>query len=336
MRDDKYRDQREPWSSDERACGHVVDVDPVAPTLSRVARGRRSNGKQGLLGPTTGTFYDRDDAQPERLSRRRRFRPEVVVVVIATVFIAGALIKPWAGPLLTPSPTPSGLAAKADPSASYPDMPPTDYRFPFFYPSSLAPSEVLGTPEWSAVDWSVLGATDEHSGWGFTAALMPGPSANVAAPTTTWVDAGSPPAYASVPLVRGRYAYAIAVTWPADVNVTGLEFVYLAPPRSPPYAPPAGFSPNTQVTPLPALGISSPSTEPRAIATAPARSESVSTPMASGSFWIPPSEASPTGVASSVDAAWRSNPWPWPYGSYLVTVTSDRGSTHIVLDLLLT
>jgi len=127
----------------------------------------------------------------------------------------------------------------ASPGATYPNIPPTDYTFPYFGSTpyfgsgSSAPSQALTTPVWSAVDWSVLGATDPHSGWGFTAALMPSPNANAASPTTNWVDAGSPPAYASVPLVRGRYAYAIAVTWPADLNVTGLTFVYLAPPRSP-------------------------------------------------------------------------------------------------------
>jgi hypothetical protein len=363
MRDDKYRDERESWSSDKQADGHVVDIDAAKLTSGRVAVGPRSNGEEGRLGPYAARFGDRQDDLSERVSRRRRFRPEALLVVIATVFIAGALLKPWTARVPASSSAPTGLASPssiatatasgltaaastahpgASPGATYPNIPPTDYTFPYFGSTpyfgsgSSAPSQALTTPVWSAVDWSVLGATDPHSGWGFTAALMPSPNANAASPTTNWVDAGSPPAYASVPLVRGRYAYAIAVTWPADLNVTGLTFVYLAPPRSPPYIPPAGFSPNAQVTPLPADSVSSPSATPAPIATIPPWFRNGSEAIPSGSFWIAPSEESPAGSSSSVNAAWQSDPWPWPYGSYLVTVTSDRGKTHIVLDLLLT
>jgi hypothetical protein len=363
MRDDKYRDEREAWSSDKHVDGHVVDIEPAESTPGRVAVGPRSNVKESRPGPPSGGFGDREDGLAERVSRRRRVRPEVLLVAIATVFLAGALIKPWTAHVPAPSSAPiglvspssiatdtaSGLTAAADtadpgasPGATYPNIPPTDYTFPyfgstpFFGSSSSAPSQALATPVWSAVDWSVLGATDPHSGWGFTAALMPSPNANAASPATNWVDAGSPPVYASVPLVRGRYAYAIAVTWPADLNVTGLTFVYLAPPRSPPYVPPADFSPNAQVTPLPADSVTSPSATPAPIATIPPWFRNGSEAIPSGSFWIAPSEESPAGSSSSVNAAWQSDPWPWPYGSYLVTVTSDRGKTHIVLDLLLT
>ena len=44
---------------------------------------------------------------------------------------------------------------------------------------------------------------------------------------------------------------------------------------------------------------------------------------------------STAGVVMSTASAWRSHPWSWPYGAYQVTVTSDRGTTNIVLDLLL-
>jgi hypothetical protein len=165
---------------------------------------------------------------------------------------------------------------------------------------------------------------------------MPGPNANVASPTTSWISAGSPPVYADVPLVQGRHAYAIAVTWPSDINVTGLKFMYLGPPRSPPYVPPASFLPNVDVTPLPAERVSSASLGTVANPTIPPWFRSVGGAIQSGAFWIPPSEASPTAVSSSIDAAWQSSPWPWPYGTYQVTVTSDKGLKNIILDLLLT
>ena len=40
-------------------------------------------------------------------------------------------------------------------------------------------------------------------------------------------------------------------------------------------------------------------------------------------------------ASSAITTAWQSNPWPWPYGTYQVTVTSDTSSTNIILDLLL-
>src|SRR5664280_6253 len=358
MRDDKHRDERTAWSSIEQPDGLVVEIEPAEADLVRV--GRRPSSDAQRRRPALDAAIDAsDEGIPQRVGGRGRVRPEVALVLVAVVFVAGALIKPWPAPAPASSPSPiaaaspsssiaagpSAAIAEAQPAASYPNIPPYNYRWPFVGPSSSAapsaPGSEVGpvaaaTPQWSAVDWSILGSSDPHAGWGFTAALMPSPDANAASPTTNWVGAGSPPVYAMVPLVQGRYAYAIAVTWPNDVNVTGLKFVYLGPPRSPPYLPPAGFLPNVQVTPLPAERVSSPSAGPAAVPTIPPWVSSVRGAIQSGAFWIPPSEASPAALSSSIDAAWKSNPWPWPYGAYQVTVTSDSGPTNIVLDLLLT
>src|SRR5450759_1294517 len=353
MRDDKHRGERTSWSSTEQPDGLVVEIDPAEAELVRVSRKPRSDHERRRPA-LDAAIAASEESMFQRVGGRGRFRPEVALIVVAVVFVAGALVKPWPAPAPAGSPSPIAAASPsssvtAGPSAAiaavqqgatYPNIPPTDYRWPFFTSTSAPGSElgpvVAATPQWSAVDWSILGASDPHAGWGFTAALMPSPDANAASPTTNWDGAGSPPVYAMVPLVQGRYAYAIAVTWPNDVNVTGLKFVYLGPPRSPPYLPPAGFLPNVQVTPLPAERVSSPSAGPAAVPTIPPWVSSVRGAIRSGAFWIPSSEASPTALSSSIDAAWKSNPWPWPYGAYQVTVTSDSGTTNIVLDLILT
>jgi hypothetical protein len=355
MHDDRDRDDRKYWSSTKPHEGLVVEIGPAETRLARGVTQPNSDSARRRAAPSAaGSVRDEDSLQ--HVGRRGRFRPELALVVVAAVFLAGALVKPWSTPGPANSASPTGAASSSSviaavpsaeltaepPAATYPNLPPSDYRFPFFGPSA---SSALGgqpgastapTPQWSVVDWSTLGVSDPHPGWGFTAVLMPSPDANVGSPTTNWVSAGSPPVYASVPLAQGRYAYAIAVTWPKDVNVKSLRFVYLAPPRSPPYVPPAGFQPNAQVTPLPADRVSSSLVGPTASPTVPPWFGSVGGAIQSGAYWIPPSEASPTATTGPLFDAWKSDPWPWPYGSYLVTVTSDSGSMNIVLDLLLT
>jgi hypothetical protein len=359
MRDDKYRDERTSRSETDQPDGFIVEMDPAEADLVRVSRKPRSDPERRRPSRDAAIAAS-EEGMSQRVGGRGRFRPEVALVLVAVVFVAGALIKPWPAPAPAPSPSriaaasplasitagPSAAIAEAQPAATYPNIPPYNYRWPFFLsPSSSAspsaPGSELGpsaaaSPQWSAVDWSILGASDPHAGWGFTAALMPSPGANAASPTTNWVGAGSPPVYAEVPLVRGRYAYAIAVTWPSDVNVTGLKFVYLGAPQSPAYLPPAGFWTNAQVTPLPAESVSTSVVGPAAIPTIPPWVRGGGGAIRSGSFWIPPSESSPSTLSSSLDAAWQSNPWPWPYGAYQVTVTSDSGPKNMILDLLLT
>src|SRR5664280_596220 len=114
------------------------------------------------------------------------------------------------------------------------------------------------------------------------------------------------------------------------------KFVYLGPPQSPAYLPPEGFVTDVQVTPLPAESVSMSVVGPAATTTIPPWVRGGGGAIRSGSFWIPPSESSLSALSSSLDAAWQSSPWPWPYGAYQVTVTSASGPTNIILDLLLT
>jgi len=348
------------WSPPRDPEGVFVDLEPelVRPSL---ARRSGSDASRPALEPSSARVED--DEEIQRVGSRRRIRPEVAVLIVGAIFIFGALAKPWATAEQSPGPiaAASGSAAlsaaapAASPGASpgessalaavpsavaYPDIPPFDYRWPFFgsAPSagpSAGASAIAATPTWSAVDWSVLNTIDSHSGWGFTAAIMPGASADSNTPQISWVGAGSPPIYASVPLVQGINVYAVAITWPSTVQVRSVKFVYLGPPQSPPYLPPAGFLPNIQVTPLPATSVASPSALPAASLTIPPWLDPAHGVLRSGAFWIPPSQDSKASASSAITTAWQSNPWPWPYGTYQVTVTSDTSSTNIILDLLL-
>jgi hypothetical protein len=360
MNDDRDR-RRSARSSDDRWAGKVVDLDPID-TGRPIDRRSRHSGPSAPPAPAGRVAYD-DEEQTEHIGGRRKLlRPEVALLVVGAVFLVGALAKPWSSPAPAASPlaasfvsaspavTPSGAIAAAPsgdvaaPGATvFPDIPPSDYRFPFFgsAPSAESPGgsalpTVGPTPTWSAVDWSVLTGLDTHAGWGFTAALMPGVGPGGAEPNMNWVDAGSPPVYASVPLVEGLNVYAVAVTWPSSVRVTAIKFVYLGPPQSPPYLPPAGFLPNVEVTPMPALRVASPPAGAAdASPTIPAWVDPSSGILKSGEFLIPPSDQWHNAIATVLSNAWQTNPWPWPYGTYEVTVTTDSGSKNIILDLLL-
>jgi hypothetical protein len=360
--DDVEPDDRRYWSGADQPAGRVVDIDPLdgdGPIAPRPA-GRAGFAPRAAEPSDRLGVPDADDIQ--HIGGRRRLRPEIAVLVVAAIFMVGALAKPWpsqspaASALAAASRSPSssaGLSASAGaeptgeiaaaPSAvTYPDIPPSDYRWPFFgsAPSAAASGSpaaetVAPLPTWSTVDWSILTTADSHSGWGFAAAEMPGTGSNAAIPRIRWVDAGSPPVYASVPLVQGLNVYAVAVTWPRSIHVTAVKFVYLGPPQSPPYLPPAGFLPNGQVTPMPVLRVASPSLDPAASPTIPPWVDPAAGGPRSGEFLIPPSDSLHNPISSVLTSAWQDSPWPWPYGTYQITVTSDSGYRNIILDLLL-
>lgn len=311
-------------------------------TIESARRGPRSTRRGTNLG-------DEWDNGVERVGGRRRLRGEIVLLVAGLAFLAGALLKPWPSPApaLHQSPNPSSSSAAiaavqspsttASPSAvAYPDIAPGNFRGQFPVPAATAGLAGAQTGEgqtysWTTVDWSALNAEDEHAGWGFAAAVMAGGPAGLASPsalspTTTWVTLGSPPVYSAVPLVQTRGVFAIALTWPSNVRVSRVSFLYLGGPQHPAYLPPTRFLPNTLLTPLPAASVASTSSV-TGIAGQSIRS---------GEFLIPPITAASSAARHSLAAAWRSSPWPWPYGAYQVTVTSATGTTRVVLELLLT
>ena len=94
-----------------------------------------------------------------------------------------------------------------------------------------------------------------------------------------------------MPLVEGQTnVYAIAVTWPSDLVVSRVTIVYLGGPEHPVYLPPPAFLPDSQVTPLPAVAVASPSAAPTIDSTA----------IRSGEFLIAPTDAS-SATAPGID-----------------------------------
>ena len=333
----------------------VVDIGPAGEETVKPDGKWRPDRSRSASEAASGAGRGNDAIQP--VGGRRRFRPERALLIIGTVFLVAVLTKPWS---ILPSPSPARPSLSASPQLSrIANVAPSPSPSPNVRPSETStlragfadlcptlgttatdqpagsPSSAGPGPALSNVDWGGLTTTDPHSAWGFATTSDGVPGSADSAPRTSWVGAGARPVYASVPLVCGQNVYAIAVTWPADVHVSRVSFVYLGEPESPSYLPPSGFVPYVRVTPLPAQSVTRASTTPNADAAGSPAPRSVAGSTWSGEFFIPPVDVASNIPAASTASAWRSHPWSWPYGAYQVTVTSDRGTTNIVLDLLL-
>jgi hypothetical protein len=333
-----------------------VPMAPLQPVqLDRVHTARHRAKEAGPAAPAEDAVLTdaiRHDEEIERVGGRRRFKPEVLLIIGAIVFVVGALIKPWPTPLPAPSASPAALvaAATAQPSAPerpsfYPDIAPWNFRDGGFGPGDTQPPDgtlpdIVGplSARWSAVDWAVLRGADSHAAWGFGAAVLPDAASAAESPdaftaTAVWVASDTPPASATLAVQRGHQAFGLALTWPAGVVVTDVRFTYLGGPEHPPYLPPPGFPAFALVSPLPASAVSTP---PGVAAESPGSSPgptSARRAPSSGQYWIPPSEASYTAVTGSLPTAWKSFPWPWPNGTYRVTITTRTGSLTTLLHL---
>jgi hypothetical protein len=345
------------WPPTDGRSGLVVEIEPADHEIVRADRTlRHQRSRDGSAAASGGS--QSEDGALQHVGGRRRFRPERALVIIAAVFLVAVLTKPWSilpSPPALPSPSPSSsnpqpsLVAQVAPStpsvarpsetptlrAGFADLCPTVGTEANQAPAGNPAASAGATPVWSKIDWNGLTTTDPHSAWGFATTSDGVPGSADSTPRTSWVGAGIRPVYASVPLLCGQNVYAIAVTWPVDVHVSRVSFVYLGEPESPSYLPPSGFVPNAQVTPLPAQSVTRTSTAPNGGASVPPVATAAGSTW-SGEFYIPPVDSSSGIPATSAAAAWNSHPWSWPYGAYQVTVTSDRGTTNIVLDLLLT
>jgi hypothetical protein len=338
MDDRTGRDERSYWSPTAHP-GEVADDDPPEEAV-RPTRTLRSDFDQGSVE----TPYRRrlsDEEMVQRVGGRRRIRPELVLTIAGSVFVVAALLKPWPNPL--PARQPSPIAA-ASPTAAVTVAPSPDDN------TDAANVAVIqfGVPDnlvqhWSAVDWGGLRTADPHSSWGFAAATMPsvgegpaiieGPAGpGTILPMTSWVAAGSPPSNATLPVVGGQNVYAIAVTWPDNLKVTGVTFQFTGSSDREPYLPPPGFPPMTQVSPLPAERVASPAAATQTDRPAASPVHASHQAIRSGQFWIPPAEVSGNALSNSViPTAWKSLPWPWPAGTYRVTITSQTEPVTIVL-----
>jgi hypothetical protein len=343
--------------------GRLVDLPEGNLEPLRTAR-RRKSGPIEDGAVVSLRDRDRDDTGPQRVGGRRRFRPEVLLVLAGSVFLAAALLKPWpsAPYARSPSSAPTGAptepataapadlaAAVATPAATalrspvgWPHVPQWDYGWPVpdaTQPAQQGNSGTAADPRWSAVDWTVLSTIDPHDGWGYGAAIMPDlaqlpPQLRAPSPVTTWVEASSP-RYTTITVGRGSQVFGLAITWPHSIQVRSVTVGYIGGPDHPANMPPAGFPAYAQVSPLPAAQVASSSgVAVGAQATATTRQAvGAGGTIWSGQFWIPPSAASSGAASASIPNAWRSQPWPWPDGIYSITITSTAGMTSYLLTL---
>jgi hypothetical protein len=367
MGDRTFRGEPGHSESKRQAGGRLVELSE-APAPARVLDRARPPGRAEIQVDVE--FSDRfgDEEKFQRVGGRRRFRPEILLVVAGSLFLALALLKPWpsgAAPRAS-SATPTGDQTQAIPDTvaqvatpvptvlqspiGWPDVPPWDYGWPVAgsgQPTPLPGNAGPGAGQvWRRVDWTALGTQDPHDGWGYAIAMMPDPaqlpaSAPVSSPSSSWVTLGSV-RFADVKVDRGSQVYALAVTWPHSLSVTSVTVEFIGGPGHPANLPPAGFPAYAEVSPLPAAQVSS--SEPAAPSTsyAPAiqpptpttfQAAGASSVLSSGQFWIPPAAGGSGSGQGSIAEAWRSQPWPWPDGTYAFTITATTGVTRYLLTL---
>ena len=283
---------------------------------SRVAEGtpkpRRQIDTAG--SPNTSAALKGEESESfERVGRRHFIRPERGALVVGAVFILAALVKPWGAVVPVPS---------ASASASISNAPLLDIQSPQEPP--LPPYLADLSLGWAGVDWGFLRMTDSHVGWGISTAMMaqvttstPRPTPHVPSVVWTPVPTASPATVLDVGPDVG--VFGLAITWPEDVRVTDISVEYLGSAYEPPYLTSGGFQPFTQLSPLSGDSLLAPGGQPTA------------GPLHSGRFWVPPAITSPVTADRSAATAWRQLPWPWPLGSYMITITSQHQPTDMAL-----
>lgn len=346
------------WNQPAEPGGLPPSLEPARTRTTGLAPKRRSGRERPSISPPIDASLDdeafissriSDEDGIHRVGGRRRFRPELAVIALGAIFLAGALIKPW------PSPPPGHSAAPivtANGSAALVALDTPDIQIGI--PGDVAQG-------WSTVNWGLLSGTDRHPGWGLAVAVMPSLTDGLvapekASPSATWVEAGSTPSFATLRITRGLSPYAIAVTWPSSLKVTGVTFQYLNGPDYPINVRPPGFPEFAQVTPVPADVVASPA-DPPAESSPAAAAASIAPPsvgpspatsfgppasekaaagsvLESGRFWIPPTDASLSTVSAAASTAdWQTLPWPWPIGNYWVRINSASGTTMILFQI---
>jgi hypothetical protein len=304
---------------DEKSWADGSDIAPVervngTTRLSESGAKRRHQLGSPIPSGAAAAIGDEEEGPLERVGRRHLVRPELGALVVGAVFIFAALLKPWGAVSPTPSPSASAsqTAVVVVQGAQVPPLP--------AYLADLSRG-------WAGVDWSFLGITDGHVGWGISAATMAevklsAPRATPHDPSVAWtpVPTSTPATVLDVGPDIG--VFALAVTWPQDVRVTDITVEYLGSGYAPPYLTSGGFQPYTQLSPLSADSLLGPQGQPTTQG-APR----------SGEFWVPPAIASPVTADRSASVAWHQLPWPWPLGGYKITVTSQNVPTVLALFL---
>jgi hypothetical protein len=271
----------------------------------------------GGLGPGR-----RDDPRPEGRGGSqpgwRGLRWETVATAVSVAFIAGVLLRPWAG----------------GPFADHGQ--PTETPVATALPTEEVAAATFDGINLVGVDWSGLATPDPHIGWGVASAtlsLVPGATQASQGVTTaaTWTAletaSGSNQMAVTIPVLPGRHVFALAVTWPASVTPDSVTFTYDAPdPSRPGDATLFGFSPKSELTVI--------SADHAASADPVAASQSAGPELVvSGEFWVGPFDQITLPAFSPMAELWRGGPWWWPTGQYRVTVSSRTGIQTLVISL---
>ncbi|HEY5488169.1 MAG TPA: hypothetical protein VIK06_11005 [Candidatus Limnocylindrales bacterium] len=309
---------------DERAWLEGVDRAQVElvrgkTKLADGAPKRRWQSESPVPGGLPPTIGDEEYGHLERVGRRHLIRPELGALAVGAIFILAALVKPWGTVARVPSPS-----ASASASAFTNDAPLVNVQAPQEPP--LPPYLADLARGWAGVDWSFLSMNDTHVGWGIAAATMPEvktstPRSTLQVPAVFWVPVPTAAPATVVDVGPNDGVFALAITWPADLRVTDITVEYLGSGYDPPYVTSGGFQPYTQLSPLRADSVVTPTGQP-----------SEASPR-SGEFWVPPAIASPVTADRSAEVAWHELPWPWPLGGYKITVNSQHVPTILALFL---
>lgn len=318
MRNDRgfKGDDENAWMEDAESTTRVERIRGTT-HLAQVAP---KPGRQlDMAGPLneSADLTEQEGEPLERVGRRHVIRPELGALAVGAVFILAALVKPWGAVAPTPSPSRSA-------SISISNAPLLDIQGP--QDPSLPPYLTELSRGWAGVDWSFLGLTDGHVGWGISTATMaevtlstPRPTVQVPSVVWTPVPTSSPATVLDVSPDAG--VFALAVTWPEDVRVTDITVEYLGSGYEPPYLTSGGFQPYTELSPLRADSVLTSAGQP-----------TQGSPR-SGEFWVPPAITSPVTADRSAAVAWRQLPWPWPLGTYKITITSQHRPIDLPLIL---
>ena len=277
---------------------------------------RPGSGRRTYAG-SVGREEFNSDVEP--VVRRRRVRREVVALVVGVIFVAAALLKPWAV---------GSAGASRHASASGPNG--SAESSPSFEPTPTSPSDLFAEYPiaWPLVDWSALNAPDPHVGWGVATATLPhtarwSSGAEQAAPTIGWLASASMPMASTITVPTGLMVFAVAFTWPIGVKVNGISLTYNGPGWLLAGAGPSGSTDVTQLTPLPATLV------------AEAGAAATPNPLAvqSGNFWIAPVEEAVLPALGPPAMTWRIMPWFWPMGEYGVTFKTSGGDQTMIVRL---
>jgi hypothetical protein len=304
----------------------AVEVGPVPVGRTRALRRGRDEagpGRGEAAGGGAGArpkLWDRtsgpaiEDEPIQRVVRKRRIRPELVVIVFGLVFAAGAVAKPWGTPKPAVNPTANpeiGLVATPPPTAS-PARTPLISREVDPVAAALGPRG-MGGRDWVEVSWQALSIDDPHAALGVAAigaAVVPYNGPYLPAPplpVVAWqarTDPGT--ALKFTPPANGRI-FALGATWPATVEVSAISISS---------ASRTGTSKaGVKIKALPAQNV-----DITAMSSAGSR-----TATRSGEFWVPPSGHAPPLKGMDLAIAWQFGPWSWPAGSYVITLTTKTG-----------